>query len=166
MVEYNEPSSSAYAIERSEAPPKKRTTARPKRSQVPLKASGTAEQWHLRLGHPGPEVIEHLPAEVEVLEPWTMPSTTEYKGYALAKAYNVISRRPALVPEKPFERISVDWFTFERSYNGITGYMIIKYNLTAIIIVVLGTRKDTIYPSITKLNTRVKRHYGLRIRQI
>ena len=69
VVEYNEPSSSAYAIERSEAPPKKRTTARPKRSQVPLKASGTAEQWHLRLGHPGPEVIEHLPAEVKVLEP-------------------------------------------------------------------------------------------------
>ena len=43
IVEYNEPSSSVYAIERSEAPPKKRTTARPKRSQVPLKASGTAE---------------------------------------------------------------------------------------------------------------------------
>ena len=108
VVEYNEPSSSAYAIERSEAPPKKRTTARPKRSQVPLKASGTAEQWHLRLGHPGPEVIEHLPAEVEVLEPWTAPSTTECEGCALAKAHNVISRRPAPVPEKPFERISVD----------------------------------------------------------
>jgi len=48
----------------------------------------------------------------------------------------------------------------------MTSCTIIKCDLTAVTTVVPGTGKDTIYPSITKLDTRVERHYGLRIRQI
>ena len=145
VVEHNEPSGSAFAV---------------KRSREPLKATGTALQWHHRLGHPGPQVIANLPLEAEVLEPSSAPSTTECEPCALAKATNLVSRRPMALPDHPYQRISIDWFSYEQAFNGLTGCTIIKCDLTSVTTVVPGEGKNTIGPAITQLDTRVHRQYG------
>src|SRR5437667_10587474 len=94
-------------------------------------ASGIGLQWHNRLGHPGPKVIKHLPPTVEVLDPSLAPSTIECEPYTLAKATNIVSRRPIAPPEYPFYRISVDWFAFTKSLNGYNGGLTIRSALTS-----------------------------------
>ena len=149
MLEYNE--LSVYAAVKS--------TERPK-------ATGIGLQWYYRLGHPGPEVIKHLPPNVEVLEPESAPSTTECEPCALAKAANVVSRVPSKQPLRLFHHISVDWFQFEQSYNGYAGCVITKYDLTSYTIVTLAEGKGSLRSIVKDQDTRLTRHYGISIYQI
>ena len=102
------------------------------------------------MGHPSPKVIKNLPKGVKVIDPSSALSTTEYKPYTLAKAVNVISRRLATPPKHPFKRVSVDWFQFEKAYNGMTGSIIIKCDLTAFTKVIPAEGKDHIGSTIKR----------------
>ena len=84
----------------------------------------------------------------------------------MAKATNIMSRRPMAPPKEPYERISMDWFSFEQAYNGMIGCTIMKCDLTSVIIVVLGEGKNCIGLAIKSLDARIYRHYGLHICQV
>jgi len=70
------------------------------------------------------------------------------------------------LPDHPYQRISIDWFSYEQAFNGLTGCTIIKCDLTSVTTVVPGEGKNTIGPAITQLDTRVHRQYGFRICQV
>ena len=62
----------------------------------------------------------------------------------MAKATNIVLRRPIAPPKYPFYRISIDWFGFTKSLNGYNGYVIIKCDLTLVTKVILAEGKDDI----------------------
>jgi len=69
--------------------------------------SATANQWHQRLGHIGPDALEHLPTAVTSTK-LDGPTIIEYKVYSISKAHKIISRYPAQRSNTPFERIYLD----------------------------------------------------------
>ena len=98
-----------------------------------------------------------------MLEPESVPSITDCEPYALAKAKNVISRVPSKQPLRPFYRISVDWFQFEQSYNGYTGCVITKCDLTSYTMVTPAEGKNHLRHVVKSQDARLTRHYGISI---
>jgi hypothetical protein len=67
----------------------------------------TADIWHRRLGHAGPEALEHLSTAVTGAK-LKGPMTIDCETCSLSKAHKQISRRPAPRAKEPFEKIYFD----------------------------------------------------------
>jgi hypothetical protein len=76
-----------------------------------------ATVWHERLAHYNPEVLKHLPTSVIGVKLVDGPTTTECETCGISKAYKVISRRPSLQAEEPFERVYWDMIYFQEGFN-------------------------------------------------
>ena len=77
----------------------------------------TALLWHKRLGHPGPSAVEHLVQQAEGVRIKGV-TTVECNACGTAKIRRQISRAPRTNDQKPGERISIDFHSYEKqSYN-------------------------------------------------
>jgi hypothetical protein len=76
-----------------------------------------AMTWHLRLGHPGPQTLEHLVNSTEGVR-IRGPTTVECEACGLTKASRQIHRERRDRGEEPGERISIDFHDFEESGQG------------------------------------------------
>lgn len=88
----------------------------------PRKAS--ARKWHLRLGHPGPQALEHLvntSRDVRIKG----PTTTECDDCAVSKIKRQIRRQPRDVGHRPGERLAIDFHDLEVNSDGQSSVMLI-----------------------------------------
>ncbi|RDL36452.1 uncharacterized protein BP5553_05804 [Venustampulla echinocandica] len=93
-------------------------------TQSPI-ARLTKQELHSALGHPGPQVIDHIPNSVEnliVLDPESpTPKTIDCGDCSVSKAHKVISRRTEVDDRsngKPFDRMAWDLIQEDVGYNG------------------------------------------------
>ncbi|KAI6251348.1 hypothetical protein HI914_00521, partial [Erysiphe necator] len=86
----------------------------------------TKEQLHRILGHPSPEVVDHMIRAVKdeniTIVGGKSPNTLECQTCALSKSHQIISRSSVKEhPEtKPFERITIDLIPMREGYNSNT----------------------------------------------
>ncbi|KAI6247174.1 hypothetical protein HI914_05020 [Erysiphe necator] len=86
----------------------------------------TKEQLHRILGHPSPEVVDHIIRAVKdeniTIVGGKSPNTLECQTCALSKSHQIISRSSVKEhPEtKPFERITIDLIPMREGYNSNT----------------------------------------------
>jgi GAG-pre-integrase domain len=83
-----------------------------------------AWRWHLRLGHPGPQALEHL---VNCSQGARIrgPTTVECQSCGLSKAKRQIRREPRDICEGPGLHLAVDFHDYELGYGGFTSQMLI-----------------------------------------
>jgi hypothetical protein len=79
-------------------------------------AEATADQWHQRLGHAGPDALEHLSAVIGAK--LKGPSIIECEDCSLSKAHKQISRRTTPRPSTPFEKVHFDLIQMSEGFNG------------------------------------------------
>ena len=90
------------------------------RSAKPLPPSEASPlTWHLRLGHPHSDIIEHLPqAVIGAKIGAAAPSTkAECETCGVSKATAIVSRRPGVRPTGPYEWIAFDLVHMTKGYN-------------------------------------------------
>lgn len=90
--------------------------------RAPAKAE--ARKWHLRLGHPGPQALEHLVncstgAKIKGL------TTTECDDCAVSKAKRQIGRKPRSTENAPGVRLAVDFHDFQHISQGRQHIMLV-----------------------------------------
>ncbi|KAJ8129613.1 hypothetical protein O1611_g4017 [Lasiodiplodia mahajangana] len=79
--------------------------------------------WHLRLGHPGPEVLNHLPGHSKGVR---VKGTTsvECDACGRSKAKRKIRRQTREKPSRPGQRIAVDFLDLEPDSEGFWSAML------------------------------------------
>ena len=88
------------------------------RTAKPLPAEVASPQtWHLRLGHPNSDIVEHLPQSVIGAKVEKAPTTTECETCGVSKAKAIVSRRPSVRPTAPYEWVAFDLIYMTRAYN-------------------------------------------------
>ena len=84
----------------------------------------TAETWHQRLGHPGPQALEHLVNASEGVRIKGIP-TTKCDNCATAKIHRQIRRAVRTDHLVRGERLAVDFHDFETDRQGFNSLMLI-----------------------------------------
>jgi hypothetical protein len=91
-------------------------TARPAQSRPD--SSATADRWHQRLGHAGPDVLEHLSAPVIGAKLTDGPSTIQCEACNTGKIHKMVSRRATPRATAPCERVHFDLIQMTEGFNG------------------------------------------------
>ncbi|KJZ72743.1 hypothetical protein HIM_07935 [Hirsutella minnesotensis 3608] len=85
----------------------------------------TADIWHLRLGHPGPQALEHLVNASQGVRIKGIP-THKCDLCATAKAKRQIRRAPRETDVlEPGERLALDFHDFESDYEGYKSLLLV-----------------------------------------
>jgi hypothetical protein len=88
------------------------------RSAQPLPtAEASPLTWHLRLGHPNLDIIDHLPQSVIGAKVEKAPTRAECETCSASKAHAIVSRRPRVRPTAPYEQVAFDLVHMTRAYN-------------------------------------------------
>jgi transposase InsO family protein len=120
----------------------------------------TADQWHQRLGHIGPEALAHLPTSVTGAELIDGPSAIQCEVCSTSKARKVTSRRPASRAVTPFERIHLDLFQMTEGFNGDKWILHFLDNATRMNFVYTFPTKSLLTATIQQFTTFVRRRFG------
>ena len=90
--------------------------------QPKAKPTSTAWQWHQRLGHCSPAVINQLSkqGEISIVTGTVAPTTSKCETCATLKMYQIISRTPVRKATKPFMRLYFDLIFVETAFDGTT----------------------------------------------
>ena len=83
-----------------------------------------AMRWHQRLGHPGPETLEHLVACSEGVR-ICGPTTVECEACGESKAKRQIYRQRRKFLKGPGERLALDFYNFQKGYDRYTTLMLV-----------------------------------------
>ena len=83
-----------------------------------------AWKWHLRLGHPGPQALEHL-VKCSHGAKIRGPTTVECQSCGLTKAKRQIRREARDISEGPGIRLAVDFHDYEKSDKGFKSTMLV-----------------------------------------
>ena len=174
VAEYKPLNSSYFCLPRSNAgdcvyfATKKRIRRRPRRTNKDPKPprSDTAELWHLRAGHLGPEALMRLVQYARNVKIKGIP-TKECKACAVTKATHVVSRLPSENRSRqPFWRICIDLFQLPVAFNGHQYSLNITDEYSGRIDVFTMAHKSDAFDIILDYEARVKRQYGLPICKI
>lgn len=87
-------------------------------------AKAAARLWHLRLGHPGPQALEHLVNSSRGVR-IKGPTTTQCDDCAVSKIKRQIRREPRNTGNGPAERLAVDFHDLPRDPQGRSSAMFI-----------------------------------------
>lgn len=99
-------------------------------SRTPRKAlSGNAWLWHNRLGHPGPQALEHLVNSCTGVR-LKGPATVDCEACALGKMTRQVRRAPREFSEREGERIALDFHDYEEGHEGYTSQMLLTCRAT------------------------------------
>ena len=83
-----------------------------------------AMTWHLRLGHPGPDALEHLVNSTQGVRIKGI-TTVECDGCGLGKKCRKVRREPRDIEGGPGTRLAVDFHDFEPDVHGYKSVMIV-----------------------------------------
>jgi len=86
--------------------------------------AGDALLWHLRLGHPGPQALEHLVNSSQGVRIKGI-TTVECDACGTCKAKRQIRRFPRKIGEGPGKRIAIDFHDFEEDEDNYNSLMLI-----------------------------------------
>jgi hypothetical protein len=86
--------------------------------------AGDAQLWHLRLGHPGPQALEHLVNSSQGVRIKGI-TTVECDACGTSKAKRQIRRFPREISGGPGKRIAVDFHDFEEDEDNYNSLMLI-----------------------------------------
>jgi hypothetical protein len=87
-------------------------------------AYGDALKWHLRLGHPGPQALQHL-VNCSTGARIRGPTTVECDACGQGKAKRQVRRAPRDLHEGPGYRLAIDFHDFNRGYGGFNSLMLV-----------------------------------------
>lgn len=79
-------------------------------------ANGDAMRWHLRLGHPGPQALEHLVNASKGVR-LSKIKTVNCDACGMAKAKRRIRREPREFKEEPGIQLALDFHDYEMGYG-------------------------------------------------
>lgn len=98
-----------------------------------IKRRAKAIVWHKRLGHPGPNALEHLVQQSEGVRIVGVP-TVKCDACGISKSKRLIRRQPRTILEGPGERVAVDFHDYEEESNTKEkSQMLITCRVTAMI---------------------------------
>jgi len=121
VIEYIPVGRRNMAFTASRLPQRKRITSRHPRPKL----KGSAELWHYRMGHPGPEALKHLGINALGVK-LNGPSTTKCRDCALAKIRRQTSRRsPDREANKPLTELHINWTDLTEAHAGYVRVMYI-----------------------------------------
>lgn len=83
-----------------------------------------ARLWHLRLGHPGPQALEHLVNASRGVK-IKGPTTTQCDSCAVSKIKRQVRREPRNTGSRPAERLAVDFHDLPRDPQDRSSVMLI-----------------------------------------
>lgn len=83
-----------------------------------------ARQWHLRLGHPGPQALEHLVNASQGVRIKGI-TTVQCDDCAVAKIKRQIRRQPRDTGNGPGERLAIDFHDLPRDSDGRSSVMLV-----------------------------------------
>ena len=86
--------------------------------------SGDSERWHLRLGHPGPQALEHLVNSSEGVK-IIGPTMVECDACGVSKMKRQIRRRRRQIDEEPGLRFAIDFHPLEKGMEGYKHLMLV-----------------------------------------
>jgi hypothetical protein len=78
----------------------------------------TAETWHKRMGHCGPEPLKHLDTEAIKVVDGPGPKTIDCETCSVSKGQRIVSRQPAQRATECFERIHFDLIQYPLGFDG------------------------------------------------
>ncbi|RKK11109.1 hypothetical protein BFJ65_g15101 [Fusarium oxysporum f. sp. cepae] len=84
--------------------------------------TGEAIRWHSRLGHPGPQALEHLISASQGVR-IRGPTTVECDACGISKIKRQIRRAPRQSDQKAGERIAIDFHDYQEGIGGYTSQM-------------------------------------------
>jgi hypothetical protein len=95
----------------------KTTSFTARSAQFRLNSSATTNQWHQRLGHVGPDVLEHLSAPVTRARLTDGPSIIQCEAYSTGKMHKMVSKRATPRTTTPFKRVHLDLIQMTEGFN-------------------------------------------------
>lgn len=162
---YSLPSSDAGSCVLSAIKPINRRFRRSNKDPLPPR-SDSADLWHLRAGHLGPEALEKLGQSTRGVRIRGVP-TVKCEACAVSKATQVISRRESEHQSKqPFWRVTLDLFDLPHAINGHRYAMPVTDEFSGRIWVFTMAHKHDSFDTVVDFEARVKRQYGLYICKI
>jgi hypothetical protein len=123
---YTEPVGGHWVLENNPSPPNRSNEFAAFAAKSAMSKSDRAAigaEWHIMLGHVGPETIAHLEKSVDgakVIDGPPVLTTAACETCALIKAHHVVSRRPGQSESAnyPLGRVGFDLISMHRAYNG------------------------------------------------
>jgi GAG-pre-integrase domain/Subtilase family len=127
-------------------------------------SSASANQWHQRLGHIGPEALEHLPTAVTGAELTDGPSTIQCEACSTSKAHKLVSRRPVPRADTPFERVHLDLIQMTEGFNGDKWVLHFLEDIMRLNFVYTLATKSLLTSTIQQFTAFVHRRFGFEIK--
>ncbi|KAK4078062.1 hypothetical protein Purlil1_12083 [Purpureocillium lilacinum] len=145
---------------------------KPKRQRVvisrvtlPLRQD-TAELWHLRACHAGPQALEQLVLQTKGVR-IKGPTTVQCTACGTGKATEIISRRESRNRSRqPFYRIFIDIFEFPAAYNTHRYVLLATDEFSGMMFSWSMASKAEVSRIIKNFEARIKRHTGASICKI
>ena len=104
--------------------------------------TGTEQRWHLRMGHPGPEALNHLTGHSKGVR-IKGPATVDCDACGCSKAKRKIRREPRQGPTRPGQRIAVDFLDLEPDEEGYWSVMLLTDRYSGYVFDVYLTGRNT-----------------------
>lgn len=129
----------------------------------PLPRTDSAETWHLRAFHAGPEALEQLILKTQGVR-IKGPTTVQCTACGTGKATEIISRRESSNKSRqPFYRIFIDIFSFPTAYNGHHYVLLSTDEFSGMMFHWSLTSKTEVSQILKNFEARIKRHTGASI---
>ncbi|KAF6527735.1 hypothetical protein HZS61_008037 [Fusarium oxysporum f. sp. conglutinans] len=130
--------------------------------------TGEAIRWHSRLGHPGPQALEHLVSASQGVR-IRGPTTAECDACGLSKVKRQVRRAPRQQPgQAAGERIAVDFHDYEEGIDGYTSQMLLTCRATGYIwdYYLTARTADAIITAFKAFLGHMERQHSLKVRVI
>src|SRR4051794_11320516 len=132
---------------------------------------------HRLLGHPGPEVMKHLPSNVLGITPSQIsnsdypPKTIDCDTCSLAKAHKIVSRRSGheLGTGQPFERLAIDLIKLDQPRYNNHKLVFHAYDVSTkfnFVFTIERRDKATLFELINRLDSLIKKRFGTCIKYL
>ncbi|KAF7136791.1 hypothetical protein CNMCM5793_006309 [Aspergillus hiratsukae] len=137
------------------------TTTRPS-YRIRNSVLADAQRWHLRLGHPGPQAIEHL-VNASKGARIRGPTTVECDACGIAKMKRQIRRTPKDIEEGPGLQLAIDFHDFEKGYQDFRSLMLVTDRWSGLVwdYYLQDRTSDTIIKALEDLFRTLKHQYNI-----
>jgi GAG-pre-integrase domain len=122
-------------------------------------SSATASQWHQRLGHVGPDALEHLSAPVTGAKLTDGPSTIQCEACSTCKMHKMVSGWATPRAATPFERVHLDLIQMTEGFNGDKWVLHFLDDATRMNFVYTLPRKSFLTVTIQQFTALIRRRF-------
>jgi transposase InsO family protein len=122
-------------------------------------SSATANQWHQRLSHVGPDVLEYLSAPVAGARLTDGPSTIQCEACNTGKMHKMVFRRATPRATTPLERVHLDLIQMTEGFNGDKWVLYFLDDVTRMNFVYTLSRKSFLTDTILYFAAFIRRRF-------